>query len=59
MARLDPVAVLGPRGAISRRLPGYEVRDEQLRMAEAVFGAIKSATHLMIEAGTGVGKSFA
>jgi ATP-dependent DNA helicase DinG len=52
-------SILGPRGAIARRLSGYESRPEQLAMAEAVFRAIAKPEHLMVEAGTGVGKSFA
>ena len=52
-------AVLGPGGVIARRLPGYEPRPEQLAMAEAVADAITSRSHLIVEAGTGVGKSFA
>ncbi len=56
---MDPGPVLGPGGAIARRLPGYETRPEQLRMAEAVAGAIQDGGHLVVEAGTGVGKSFA
>lgn len=52
-------AILGPGGAIARRLNGYESRPEQLRMAEAVADAIQAKQHLMVEAGTGVGKSFA
>jgi ATP-dependent DNA helicase DinG len=55
---IDPVALLGPHGAIARHLPGYEVRQEQIQMADAVAKAIESGTHLMVEAGTGVGKSF-
>jgi len=55
---IDPVALLGPDGAIARKLPGYEVRQEQIQMAEVVARAIESGTHLMVEAGTGVGKSF-
>jgi ATP-dependent DNA helicase DinG len=55
---IDPARVLGPGGVIARSLPGYEVREEQLRMAEAVAKAIESGSHLMVEAGTGVGKSF-
>jgi ATP-dependent DNA helicase DinG len=52
-------AILGPDGSIARRLPGYESRPQQLRMAEAVADAIAGQRHLMVEAGTGVGKSFA
>ena len=41
------------------RLSNYESRPQQLDMAEAVAGAIAERRHLMVEAGTGVGKSFA
>ncbi len=59
MAQIDSTSILGPDGAIARRLPSYESRPEQLRMADAVANAIETKTHLMVEAGTGVGKSFA
>src|SRR3954465_3781438 len=59
MASLDPVPILGPEGAIARRLSNYEVRSQQIEMAEAVARAIETPGHLMVEAGTGVGKSFA
>ncbi len=52
-------SILGPQGAIARRLPQFESRPEQLAMAEAVHRAIAERRHLMVEAGTGVGKSFA
>lgn len=52
-------SVLGTAGSIARRLPGYEPRPEQLAMAQAVEQAIASKKHLVAEAGTGVGKSFA
>lgn len=51
--------ILGPEGAIAKRLKGYEPRPEQLAMAEAVAASIKDSRPLMVEAGTGVGKSFA
>lgn len=51
--------ILGPHGAIARRLPNYEPRAEQLRMADAVADALARPGHLLVEAGTGVGKSFA
>jgi ATP-dependent DNA helicase DinG len=50
--------ILGPGGAIARQLPSYEPRAEQLTMAEAIRDAIADRRHLMVEAGTGVGKSF-
>ncbi|WZO96681.1 helicase C-terminal domain-containing protein [Isosphaeraceae bacterium EP7] len=59
MSLFDPAPVLGPGGSIARRLPGYESRPEQLQMAQAVARAIEAGEHLMVEAGTGVGKSFA
>jgi ATP-dependent DNA helicase DinG len=52
-------SILGPGGAIARRLSNYETRPQQLAMAEAVARAISEPHHLMVEAGTGVGKSFA
>ena len=59
MPQFDPYPVLGPGGAIARRLQRYEERPEQIMMARAVARAIEDETHLMVEAGTGVGKSFA
>jgi ATP-dependent DNA helicase DinG len=52
-------SILGPGGAIARQLQNYEVRPQQLEMAAAVARAIDERRHLMVEAGTGVGKSFA
>jgi ATP-dependent DNA helicase DinG len=52
-------SILGPGGAVARRLNNYEPRPQQVRMAEAVAHAIADKQHLMVEAGTGVGKSFA
>ncbi|HMB06541.1 MAG TPA: DEAD/DEAH box helicase, partial [Isosphaeraceae bacterium] len=51
--------ILGPAGALARKLPGYEARPQQLAMAEAVAHAIGTQTHLLVEAGTGTGKSLA
>ena len=59
MAQLDPASILGPGGAVARRLPSYELRSQQLEMAQAVARAIQRPGHLIVEAGTGVGKSFA
>jgi ATP-dependent DNA helicase DinG len=56
---LTPSEILGPAGRIAARLKNYEYRPEQLAMAEAVDRAIRSGHHLIVEAGTGVGKSFA
>ena len=56
---LTPAEILGPQGRIAARLANYEQREEQLAMAEAVADAIARRGHLVAEAGTGVGKSFA
>lgn len=50
--------VFGDGGVISRRLPHYESRPEQMEMAQAVAESIARQEHLLVEAGTGVGKSF-
>src|SRR5256885_10509264 len=53
-------SILGPEGAIARRLgEKYEHRPQQLEMAAAVEQAFTEGHHLLVEAGTGVGKSFA
>ena len=48
-----------PRGALSQWHPNYEFRPGQLEMAEAVESAIAESKHLLVEAGTGTGKSLA
>ena len=56
---LTPADILGPSGRIAARLPHYEQRPQQLEMADAVAGGHPRGRHLVAEAGTGVGKSFA
>src|SRR3954462_386952 len=56
---MSVTSILGPKGVIARPLAGYEPRPQQLVMAQAVADAIAGRHHLMVEAGTGVGKSFA
>ncbi len=46
-------------GLFSERMPGHEHRDEQIRMVESVCQAFNTGRHLMVEAGTGTGKSMA
>lgn len=51
--------ILGQTGSIARRLgERYEFRPQQMEMATAVESALTDGAHLMVEAGTGVGKSF-
>ncbi|MBW8885180.1 MAG: helicase, partial [Planctomycetia bacterium] len=56
---ISSTSILGPQGRIAARLPGYEHRPQQLAMADVVERAIVDGHHLVVEAGTGVGKSFA
>ncbi len=51
--------ILGDGGSIAKRLKSYESRPEQMALANAVEAAIANRQHLVAEAGTGVGKSFA
>src|SRR5213076_1674345 len=54
------VDILGEDGVIARRLGDkYEFRPQQLEMAAGVERAFGEGHHLLVEAGTGVGKSFA
>ena len=46
-------------GILSGKLKNYEYRQQQVLMAKAVGNAIEENTHLIVEAGTGVGKSLA
>lgn len=46
-------------GPIAKRLANFEPRPEQVEMAAAVEHAFARPEHLIVEAGTGVGKSFA
>ena len=48
-----------PRGVLSKWHPNYEHRKGQLQMAEAVESALADKKHLIVEAGTGTGKSLA
>src|SRR5215470_8175375 len=49
----------GPGGALSLTHPEYEFRRGQLQMAEAVEQALSEKRHLIVEAGTGTGKTLA
>ncbi len=51
--------LLSPDGPIARRIAGFEARPQQTEMARAVEQALANRGHLLVEAGTGVGKSFA
>lgn len=48
-----------PHGMLSKMHPNYEFRRGQLQMAEAVERALNDRKHLIVEAGTGTGKTLA
>ena len=48
-----------PDGIVGRLYEGFEPRDEQVLMAREVMSAFSLGTNLVVEAGTGVGKSMA
>src|SRR5579862_5503806 len=47
------------KGVLSRWHPRYEFRPGQLEMAEAVESALAEKKHLLVDAGTGTGKTLA
>lgn len=55
----EAASVLEYGGPFSQYFESYEHRPEQVEMLRAVAGALSTGQHLMVEAGTGVGKSFA
>jgi len=55
----DVIAEFGPAGRLASCLSDYEERPQQAAMAQAVQAALEGAHILVVEAGTGVGKSLA
>ncbi len=51
--------LLGPEGPLARAFPEYEERSGQLDMADAVEEALADERTLLVEAGTGTGKTLA
>ena len=51
--------VFGPDGLIANAHPDYEYRPGQIQMAQAVMRAFEERHHLIVEAGTGTGKTLA
>ena len=51
--------ILGKDGLIAQKLSGYEYRPEQIQMAKTIAETIENKHHLIVEAGTGTGKSLA
>lgn len=51
--------VTGENGSMPHHVSGYQRRDAQEAMMQAVFAAMRDGAHLLVEAGTGTGKSLA
>src|SRR5437879_1936175 len=52
-------AAFSPDGSLSRAVEGFEPRDGQRRMADAVAATLEHGGTLLAEAGTGTGKTLA
>jgi ATP-dependent DNA helicase DinG len=52
-------AVLGEDGTLSKLIDNYEYRGQQIEMGRAIADSFNKGEHLMVEAGTGTGKSLA
>ena len=55
----DLEEVFGPHGPLKRSLPGFTPRRSQLAMATRIANALANRAPLVVEAGTGTGKTFA
>lgn len=51
--------VFGPQGQLASGIPGFSTRSEQIGMATHVAKALRTRSRLVVEAGTGTGKTFA
>ncbi|MFT3856418.1 MAG: ATP-dependent DNA helicase [Aquabacterium sp.] len=56
---MDLPTLFSESGPLARAFDGYRVRTEQIEMAQAIQEAIRSASTVVLEAGTGVGKTAA
>ena len=51
--------IFDEKGILSEKLPGFEYRASQRDMAVHIADAVSSPSHLILEAGTGTGKTLA
>jgi ATP-dependent DNA helicase DinG len=56
---VNPADVLGPAGRLAAAFPGYEHRPGQLEMSARIARALEDDERLLVEAGTGTGKTLA
>lgn len=59
MIRDEVAGALGEGGDLAATVPGFSPRPEQQAMADSVASTIEAETSLVVEAGTGIGKTFA
>jgi ATP-dependent DNA helicase DinG len=55
----DFTELFGEEGPLAATIPGFATRDEQIAMAEEVASTLRRQGRLIVEAGTGTGKTFA
>lgn len=53
------ISTLGESGLLSDVIEGFQTRDSQIEMAKIIDQSMIDSEHAVIEAGTGIGKSFA
>lgn len=58
LIKLNICNVFGAQGILAQKLPGFVHREGQLRFAAQVAESMKTGRILMVEAGTGTGKTF-
>jgi ATP-dependent DNA helicase DinG len=57
---MNALKIFGESGMVAQTMrAAYEYRPQQIEMAQVVEKAISSRTHVIVEAGTGIGKSLA
>ncbi len=56
---MDLATLFSASGPLARAFEGYRVRVEQIEMSQAILGAIRESKTVVLEAGTGVGKTAA
>jgi ATP-dependent DNA helicase DinG len=57
--QFDMQQIFGPQGLLGRALPYYEERPQQVTMSQRVWTALQERQTLLVEAGTGTGKTLA
>jgi ATP-dependent DNA helicase DinG len=57
--RVEMQQIFGPHGLLAQALPNYEERPQQVAMSQRVWDALHERQTLLVEAGTGTGKTLA